>query len=228
MYDTKRMPSGAVRTRKAQHVEDTRRALLRAARDRFSERGYQATATEEIVQRAGLTRGALYHHFRDKADLFEAVYVEVADEVNGSLRRRAAADGSTDPWALYRANNEIYLEAASANVAYRQICLIDGPAVFGWSGWSDRQDAEGGMRTISRYVAEAMDAGSLPRRPVGPVTQLLAALGNQAVMYIAHADDPTRAHEEMRACVDWMLGCLEADAPGYADDDDLTRQRKGA
>ena len=63
------------------HVQDTRRALLDTARELFAENGFQATRTEEIVQRAGLTRGALYHHFRDKEDLFRAVYEEVGDEV---------------------------------------------------------------------------------------------------------------------------------------------------
>ncbi|HMD45232.1 MAG TPA: helix-turn-helix domain-containing protein [Acidimicrobiales bacterium] len=212
------MATGTVRTRRAAHVEDTRRALLDAARELFSERGYQATPTEEIVQRAGVTRGALYHHFRDKADLFEAVYAEVAADVHRSLRRRAAGGAATDPWELYRQNNEVYLDAASANPAYRRICLIDGPAVFGWRRWSDRQDAEGGIRRIARYVTEAMESGVVARQPVEPLTQLLAALGNQAVMYIANSSDPVRAHREMSECVDRMLRLLRteraADATG--------------
>ena len=68
-------------SRSAAHVEDTRRALIAAARELFTTVGFQATLTEDIVRNAGLTRGALYHHFRDKGDLFAAVFAEVADEV---------------------------------------------------------------------------------------------------------------------------------------------------
>jgi AcrR family transcriptional regulator len=215
--------------RRAAHVEDTRRALLEAARQLFSERGYQATSTEEIVQRAGLTRGALYHHFKDKADLFEAVFAEVDGEVNRTLVRRTGPSAGRDPWDLYQQNNEIYLDAASGNVAYRRICLIDGPAVFGWSRWSDRQHAEGSVQKIAEYVRQAVDAGSLADQPVAPLAQLLAALGNQAVMYIATAEDPVAARREMGECVQRFLEGLRVGAgspPEGARRVEATRARK--
>ncbi len=124
---------------RAAHVRDTRQALLTAARQLFAADGFQATRTEEIVQRAGLTRGALYHHFRDKEDLFRAVYDEVSGEVSHSLWRRSE-DRHRSAWDLFRANSEVYLDAASANPAYRQIVLIDGPAVLGWNSLSERGD----------------------------------------------------------------------------------------
>ncbi|HEV3132054.1 MAG TPA: helix-turn-helix domain-containing protein, partial [Acidimicrobiales bacterium] len=124
---------------RAAHVRDTRRALIATARQLFAEDGFQATRTEEIVQRAGLTRGALYHHFRDKEDLFRAVFEEVSGEVVRLLRRRSS-DGDTNAWDLFRINSEVYLDAASTNQAYRQIVLIDGPAVMGWTRWSERGD----------------------------------------------------------------------------------------
>ena len=198
--------------RRAAHVEDTRRGLLDAARALFTERGYQATATEEIVHRAGLTRGALYHHFRDKADLFESVFDEVAGEVSGSLRRLDATGGTGAPgdaWDLYRLNNEIYLDAASGNSAYRQVVLIDGPAVFGWTLWSHRTRDDGGVRHIARYIERAIDAGTLAEQPVLPLAQVLSALGHRAVMYIACADDRGRARAEMGECVNRILDGLQ-------------------
>ena len=107
-------------------MADTRQALLAAARQLFAADGFQATRTEEIVQRAGLTRGALYHHFRDKEDLFRAVYEEVTGEVTRSLWRRSA-DRHRSAWDLFVANSEVYLEAASTNPAYRQIVLDRRP-----------------------------------------------------------------------------------------------------
>ncbi|HLN18411.1 MAG TPA: helix-turn-helix domain-containing protein [Acidimicrobiales bacterium] len=214
--------------RRAAHVEDTRRALLEAARQLFSERGYQATSTEEIVQRAGLTRGALYHHFKDKADLFEAVFSEVDDEVNRTLVRRTGPSAGRDPWELYQKNNEIYLDAASGNVAYRRICLIDGPAVFGWGRWSDRQHAEGSVRKIAEYVREAIDAGSIADQPVAPLSQLLAALGHQAVMYIATAEDPVAARRQMGECVQRCLEGLRVGDGSPAGGTTRAGKRKGA
>ena len=191
---------------RAAHVQDTRRALLDAAREVFATDGFQATRTEEIVQRAGLTRGALYHHFRDKEDLFRAVYEEVADEV-GRLLRRRSGDHPPDAWSLFRANSEIYLDAASSNPAYRQIVLVDGPAVLGWDHLSERSD--GPTRKIMEYVADAIDEGTLDPQPVKPLAHLLSALGVGSAMYVAHAEDPAAARGEISRCNERFFAGLE-------------------
>jgi AcrR family transcriptional regulator len=204
--------SGAVGTSlRATHVESTRRALLDAARDVFAANGFQATRTEDIVKKAGLTRGALYHHFRDKEDLFGAVYEEVASEVDRRLRRRSG-DDAPDAWSLFRANSEIYLDAASSDPAYRQIVLIDGPAVFGWDNLSQRRDAP--TRKIMDYVAEAIEEGSLPPQPVEPLAHLLSALGVGSALYVAHAKDPGTARREISECNDRLLSGLVERGPG--------------
>ncbi len=191
--------------RRAAHVRDTRRALLDTARALFAENGFQGTRTEEVVQRAGLTRGALYHHFRDKEDLFRAVHDEVADEVVQQLWRRSS-EGRPGAWALFRANSEVYLDAASTNPAYRQICLIDGPAVLGWRSWSERTD--GPTQQISRYLNDAMAEGALEEQPVEPLAHLLAALGAGSAMYVAHAADPVEARRQISACNEQFLAGL--------------------
>ena len=178
--------------------QDTRRALLDTARQLFAENGFQATRTEEIVQRAGLTRGALYHHFRDKEDLFRAVYEEVAGEVVPLAVAPFAATAAPAPGTLFRANSEVYLDAASTNVAYRQIVLIDGPAVLGWTAWSERGD--GPTEKITDYLRDAVAEGVLEPQPIEPLAHLLSALGVGSAMYVAHADDPEAARREIGQC----------------------------
>jgi AcrR family transcriptional regulator len=188
--------------RRAAHVEDTRRAILETARELFAEFGFQGTRTEEIVQRAGLTRGALYHHFKDKEDLFRAVFDEVLSEVMGTLVRRS--EGATgDAWTLFRANSEVYLDAATKNQAYRQIVLVDGPAVLGWTYWSDESD--GPTKIITKYLQGAMDEGVLERQPVEPLAHLLSAIGVGSAFYVAHAGDPVAARREISECSERML-----------------------
>jgi AcrR family transcriptional regulator len=187
------------------HVRDTRRALLDTARRIFTRDGFQATRTEEIVEESGLTRGALYHHFRDKEDLFRAVHEEVLGEVAPLLWRRAA-DPTASAWTLFRANSEIYLEAASTNEAYRQIVLVDGPAVLGWQYLSDRHN--GPTHTIAEYLRGAVDEGVLKPQPIDPLAHLLAALGAGSAMYVAHAEDREEARRQITACYERFLSGL--------------------
>ena len=202
-------PAGGEGLRAAQ-VRETRRALLATARELFAEQGFQATRTEDIVQRAGLTRGALYHHFADKEELFRAVHEEVSAEVVGTLRRRSGEHGAGG-WELFRANSEIYLDAASTNPAYRQIVLIDGPAVLGWDTWSGRGD--GPTQRIVEYLREAVVEGDLDPQPVEPLAHLLSALGVGSAMYVAHADDPVAARRQISELNDRLLSGLERHPP---------------
>ncbi len=195
----------AAQSLRAAHVADTRQALLTAARELFAADGFQATRTEEIVQRAGLTRGALYHHFRDKEDLFRAVYEEVTGEVTRSLWRRSA-DRHRSAWDLFVANSEVYLEAASTNPAYRQIVLVDGPAVLGWDSLSERGD--GPTHQILGYLRDAVAEGVLEAQPLEPLAHLLSALGTGAALYVAHAADPEAARREVAACNERFLAGL--------------------
>lgn len=195
-------------SRRAAHVADTRRALLDSARALFGEQGFQATRTEEIVRRAGLTRGALYHHFAGKEDLFRAVFRELSDEVAQSLLRRSTERDGLDAWSRFRANSEVYLEAASRNRHYRQVVLIDGPAVLGeeaWQGW------HGPIDKIAEYVREAVGDGVLEPQPEDALAHLLSALGTGGVMYVARADDPGAARDEVARCTERLLAGLAAD-----------------
>ena len=191
--------------RKAAQVENTRRALLDAARELFTRDGYQATKTEDIVQRAGVTRGALYHHFKDKEDLFRAVLEEVDTEVDATLLRRSHG-AAKNSWELFRANSEVHLTAATQNPSYRQIVLTDGPAVFGWADWNERRG--GPQIKIADYLERAIDEGAIAALPVEPLAQLLTSIGVGSAMYIAQAKDPEVAHEQIAELTERLLSGL--------------------
>ena len=204
------LPS-SVKGRRAEHVQDTRRALLDTARRLFARDGFAATRTEEIAEEAGLTRGALYHHFRDKEDLFRAVHEDVVGELAPLLWRRSA-DPAASAWTIFRTNSEIYLEAASTNEAYRQIVLIDGPAVLGSQYLSER--ANGPTQKIAEYLRDAVDEGVLEPLPIDPLAHLLSALGTGSAMYVAHADDPEEARRQITQCYERLVaGLAVTDSP---------------
>src|SRR5690606_8160720 len=119
----------------------------------FAERGYAGTATEEIVADAGITRGALYYHFADKADLFRAVFEELAAEV--VARIDAAAAAARGGGASLRAGCHAWLDAC-LDPAVQRIVLLDGPSVLGWEEWR-RIDARYGSRSLRRLIEAAMD-----------------------------------------------------------------------
>src|SRR6188472_3338672 len=112
--------------------DSTRSSLTSAARTLFAERGYAGVGTEEIVARAGVTRGALYHHFADKRDLFRAVHEELEEALVADIGARL--DGIEDPWELLVTGVRAFLDACT-DPALIQISLLDAPAVLGWEEW---------------------------------------------------------------------------------------------
>src|SRR3954447_6640615 len=110
---------------KAEQSEATRAALADAAERLFAERGFADTPTEVVVQAAGVTRGALYHHFRDKTDLFRAVYEHLEERIIGRIE--TSVQGVTDPMTVLRKGSEAFLDAC-LDPAVRRVVLLDGPS----------------------------------------------------------------------------------------------------
>jgi len=185
-------------SRRAQHGQETRDAIIAVARTLFTERGYQQVGTEEIVQRAGVTRGAMYHHFTGKTDLFLSVFQQVDREVFDSVGEQLRLAHGSDPWHDYLLGTEAFLDAATSHAAWRRVVLIDGPAVLGWERWHDRRRGPvGSFAIVEGWIRRGIAAGVLDDQPVEPLAHLLIAAGNEAVMYIAHASRPRRARQEM-------------------------------
>jgi AcrR family transcriptional regulator len=189
------------RTKAAQR-EATTAALINAARELFSDGGYANVGTEEIVQRAGVTRGALYHHFRGgKEELFRAVVVQISADTAGRVREAARAND--DPWDALTHGIDAFLDACALPEVQR-ILLVDGPAVLGWDVWRTI-DAEYGLGLLEGALQRAIDAGRLPPQPTRAAAHVLLGALDEAAMVVARADDPQAARSEMGQTVHRLL-----------------------
>ncbi|MBO6726564.1 MAG: TetR/AcrR family transcriptional regulator [Rhizobiaceae bacterium] len=164
-------------------TDATRAALIAAARALFVDKGYAATGTPEIVTAAGVTRGALYHHFADKEALFRAVVEQEAELVAADIER-AAPPQASDVAAALSAGGRAYLEAMRLPGRTR-LLLLDGPAVLGRAAM-DEIDARHGNRTLREGLMAAMRAGSLPRLPLEALIGLLGAMYDRAALAVAN------------------------------------------
>ncbi|GAA0997520.1 TetR/AcrR family transcriptional regulator [Acrocarpospora macrocephala] len=171
---------------RARQREQTRHALLREGRRLFATLGYGAVGLAEIVQAAGVTKGALYHHFDSKADLFRAVLGEVQEEI--ARRVVAAAEAQDDPWTQLTAGCQEFL-TASTDPDVQQIMLVDGPAVLGWSEWRAMDEA-GSARHLEDALTTLIESGRIARQPVAPLTHLLSGAMNEAALWLATSTDP--------------------------------------
>ena len=169
---------------KAEQSHRTRRALLDTARTIFTVQGYAATSTEEVVRRAGVTRGALYYHFHDKAALFEAVFDEVRGEYLAALRAAIQATEG-DAWQRLMTGVELFLDGL-LDPSVRRIVYIDGPAVLGWSSEQRRAPAIALLREV---FAALMAAGLIEQLPLDALLRQLWALFFQAAVDIAQAEE---------------------------------------
>jgi len=194
------------RTRKAEQADRTRANLMQVARTLFAERGYAGTATEEVVQQAGVTRGALYHHFRDKRDLFEAVFIEVQEEMRDRISA-ASRNAEGPPWDKFRAGFDVYLDH-SMDPAVRRILLLDAPSVLGWERWREVDAALGLLRN---GLTTLQSLGQVdPRMGIEEIAHLLRGVASEGAHMIALASDPTETRRAVGVAVDRLLESVQA------------------
>ena len=195
----------------AQRSATTRGALIEAARRLWGARGYGAVGTPEIAAEAGVTRGAMYHQFADKAALFLAVVEAVETDVTARLGDHVAHSGARDPSGALRAAADGWL-AVSQEPEVRRILLVDGPVVLGWDGFRDMA-LRHGLGLTETLLQSAIDAGQLPEQPTRPLAHVLIGALDEAAMYVATAENPTAARTEvaavLHALLDGMLGGSE-------------------
>ncbi|MBF6207447.1 helix-turn-helix transcriptional regulator [Streptomyces gardneri] len=186
----------STKERRAAQAEATRAAIVDAARRLFVAKGYHRTATEEVVVEAGVgTRGALYHHFADKRALFEAVFIDVEEELVAHAGAGAGARPAGS--ALNRLRQALigFLDA-SLTPSVQQILLIDGPAVLGWEKW---RELEGhyGLGAIRGMLENAVAEGHLAAdQPIDALAHVLLAATDEAALFIANAPDPYAARDQ--------------------------------
>jgi AcrR family transcriptional regulator len=195
-------------TRRDEHVADTRQALVDTARKLFTEQGFAATGTEEIVAGARVTRGALYHHFRDKTDLFRAVMEQVAQEVAEHLISAELTRPTDDAWDEVRNGLGAFLDLCVVTDDFQRIVLVEGPAVLGHEAW-DELVARHGSNLLAEWLSRAIEQGRIAPVPLAPLTRLLIAMISESSLYIARADDHSAARETMGQVLDRLLAGLE-------------------
>ncbi len=194
---------------KAEQADATRTALVAAARRLFTERGYAATSTNEIVERAGVTRGALYHHFSTKDELFRAVFEQLEDEVTKRVAEEALRGG--DPLEQLRLGSRAYLDVC-LDPAVQRVVLVEGPSVLGWETWQEIENRYG-YGLVVAGVETAMAAGLVDAQPVEPLAHVLFGALTEAGMVVARAEDPRTARTEMDAAMDRLLDGLRPASP---------------
>ncbi|KIC42326.1 TetR family transcriptional regulator [Ruegeria sp. ANG-R] len=183
-------------------TDATRSALIKAARVLFSEKGYAETSTPEVVKAAGVTRGALYHHFEDKVDLFRAVVMQEYLDVAAAITESATDNPKSAIDALQQGSRG-YLKAMQDRGRVR-IMLLDGPAVLGHRelGKIDRETSADALRL---GLEQAMQAGQIRTLPVEALTIQLSALFDRAALAISEGDDP-EAHLQVLDAILETLG----------------------
>ncbi|MEV6279139.1 TetR/AcrR family transcriptional regulator [Nocardia sp. NPDC051832] len=186
------------------HVENTRRTLLETGARLFAERDYADLSAEELVRAAGLTRGALYHHFDGKKGLFEAVVEDL--EHKAAQRIRAAIDSSTDPVERVDRAMETFLDIC-VEPEYRQIVLLQGPIALGWRHWREVD-----QRHFSGLVIEGakhlLDAGKMQPHPPELLASAIYGALTEMSLTIAESDDLTLGRARAAALARALLGGL--------------------
>ena len=182
-----------VKNRKAEQSEATRNALIEAARGLFSERGYAGVSTEEIVQSAGVTRGALYHHFRDKKDLFAEVVEVLEQQVLEQVA--AAAMKVEDPWEQQVTAVGAFLDCC-LDPGVQRVLLTDAPSVLGLHAWRE-VEARYGLALVCGGLQAMVDAGLVEDQPLEPLSHMLLGAMQEAGLLIAHAEDSAAARREV-------------------------------
>jgi AcrR family transcriptional regulator len=196
------------RTRRTQADRSaaTRHALISAARQLFAAHGFAEVSNDAIVAAAGVTRGALYHQFADKAELFEAVITEVESDIATRLAEQVQAAGISDPVDALRHAVRGWLDMCVEPEIYR-IALIDGPSVLGWKHWREvcQRYVFGMVRDL---LTHGIELGRIRPQPVMSLSHVLMGASDEAALYVAESDDQPQARAEMIEILDGMIQAL--------------------
>ncbi len=193
----------APRRTQAERTAATRALLVGAARKLFADKGFADVSTEAIVKAAGVTRGALYHQFDDKAGLFAAVYEDVERDLVADIAQQIMVAEPPDPLEAMRAGARLFLDLCSAPDV-QQIVLIDAPAVLGWDQWR-AVGMKYGLGVIEGMLTHAIAEGVVAEQPVRPTAHVLLGALDEAALFVSRASDRDQARREMDAVCDRLI-----------------------
>jgi AcrR family transcriptional regulator len=197
-----------IRRTQAERAAETRDALIAAARPLFAAHGFGEVALETIVRAAGVTRGALYHHFADKTELFAAVFERVEAELATQMGEAIAASEQTDPIEVMRLGAGFWLDACS-DPEIQRIVLVDPPAVLGWTRWTEIGNRYN-IGLVRELLANAVETGRIPPQPIEATALTMLGAMREATLYVARADDHDQARQEAGAVMDRLIHALDA------------------
>jgi AcrR family transcriptional regulator len=197
------------RRTQAERSAATRDALVSAGRALFGARGYADVGTEEVVRAAGVSRGALYHHFADKAELFAAVLESVEEMTNARVVAAVMAAGPDDPITAMQRGTAAFLDIC-AEPEMARIMLIDAPAVLGAQGWSDAS-TESDIGLVVQLITHGIEVGRIRPQPVVPLARILLGALREAALFLASAPDPAAARDEVGAVLNGIIESVAAD-----------------
>ncbi len=196
-----------VKSRKLAQSQATRAALIKTARKLFARLGYAKTDIETVARRTRVTRGALYHHFKDKQDLFSAVF-DLEEQKLAQTAAEAALTQS-NAWDAMLAGCNAFLDAC-LDPAVQRIVLIDALAVLGWERWREI-DTQYNLRLVIGALQAAVDQGIIAPGPIDSLAHLLIGATTEGAIFIAHADDKSAARREVGENVTRLLSGLRID-----------------
>lgn len=208
MYERQYLMDGTRRTQ-AERAAETREALVTAARSLFAADGFADVALETIVRAAGVTRGALYHHFADKTELFAAVFEQVEAEVAARMGQAIVAANPTDPVEVMRRGADFWLDACS-DPEVQRIVLVDAPAVLGWTRWTEIGNRYN-IGMVRDLLKSAIEASLIPPQPVEATALTLLGAMREATLYVARAEDHPQARREAGVVMERFIRALGAD-----------------
>jgi AcrR family transcriptional regulator len=185
----------------AERSESTRASLIAAGRTLFAKDGYNAVSTEQIVAKAKVTRGALYHHFGDKRGLFTAVFE--AEEAAISVRIAESVTGLTDMWAIVLKSSDTFLDIC-LEPEFQRIAIIDAPAVVGQKEFVEIADRYGGA-LLEALINAMIEAGQIKAMPVKPLSRMLTGALVNGALLIADSSDQKATREEVGVVVEALL-----------------------
>lgn len=195
------------RRTQAERSAATREALVAAGRELFGGRGYADVGTEEVVRAAGVSRGALYHQFADKAELFAAVLQSVEEITNARVVAAVAAAGPDDPIAAMRLATAAFLDICT-EPGMARIMLIDAPAVLGAQAESDASETDIGL--VVQLLSRGIELGRIAPQPVLPLARILLGALREAAVFLARAPDPAAARDQVGAVLNRIIESVAA------------------
>jgi AcrR family transcriptional regulator len=197
-------PRRKPRRTQAERTETTTRHLRATARELFAREGYSATSLDAIVEACGVTKGAFYHHFKSKEEIFEAVFVEEQRQIATAIV--ASYQTERDPIEASFTACRAFFDV-SLDPGVQRITLLDAPAVLGWDRMREIR-SQFGLRLMKESIRAAIEAKRMRRRDVDALAHLLFGALCEGAMYMARAEDQRGARRKVEREYQTLLGAL--------------------